>query len=157
MANITNRRHSGDINISSNYTLQVDRPIDDRCVVRTQANLFDVNTWDIENDNGDIIRTCYAGMVVAVVGDSQDKNGVYLLINKNQFAKQSWDKEAANYNEKGWMKINGVTYSEGAQPVFMDKDTDNEDEYPGSFGGSGTEEDPYYVKTINGGEFEPAE
>lgn len=118
----------------------INKPSDDRFVVETQNDLFNSTTW-----TG---RKLYDGLFTSVVFDeNRDNYGIYMLPDASKYSKQSWDKNADNYDPDGWMKINSVAQTN----VHMDTSTENEESYPGSFGGNGTEENPYYVSTINGG------
>lgn len=140
-------------------------PLDDRIVVQVQSDLFNPNIWTNSvsdfpvDENGDPVfasnakRMVYTGMVVSVVNDGEN-NGLYLLKRKSYYKKQSWDTTASNYNALGWMKIPGGSSSTPTpSQIYMDQSVTNEEQFPGSFGGTGTQNDPYWVSTINGGNF----
>lgn len=139
-----------DVEQSAMMRMTSSLPLDDRFVIDSQSDLLEESTW---LHNG--VRCTYSGMIVGVVNDSNpDNNGAYMLVKSNKYNKQSWDTTASNYNALGWMKISG-----GSSPIptpneiYMDQSITNEEQFPGSFGGSGTQNDPYWVSTINGGNF----
>ena len=115
-------------------------PLDDRAAVQYQEDLFKEATWE---------GLQYSGMLVAVVGETGEnrhKNGLYFLTRAGHFTEQCWDRKKNNYNSEGlgWWKV---------AFAVMDTSTENEQELPGSFGGNGTPESPFYVASVNGGEF----
>lgn len=112
-------------------------PMDDREVVSKQNDLFLASTW--QN------RGLYSGLLVRVIRDGSN-NGLYLLTHKNYYNKQLWDSSKSNFGNSGhgWMRI-GV--------IVLDTNPADTQDPPGSFGGSGTNDDPYYVSTIEGGTF----
>lgn len=67
-----------DFEINKNYILSTNRPFDARTVVKTKADLEDVNTWKSKAGkfNG------YKGMIVSVYEDiTEENNGLYILKN----------------------------------------------------------------------------
>lgn len=151
---IPNRRHGADGTISVNFTAKHDRPLDDRMVVRTVENLMDPDTWIItivESSATDPTQTItwsgsthYAGMVCSVVADG-DNNGLYMLVKKNKYNKQSWDPtDATTYDPDGWMRI-------GGGQTLLDESRQNEAVSPGSF--TKNPDGEYYSDFINGGTF----
>lgn len=57
--------------VNGNFSVAVDKPLDNRSVVETYDDLFNINTWDDFH---------YIGMTVSVVKDTNIlKNGLYLF------------------------------------------------------------------------------
>ena len=64
------------------------------------------------------------------------------------------DIAAFDYDIEGWKQISGSSSPSPIQSdIYLDQSINNEESFPGSFGGEGTQNNPYYVATINGGEF----
>lgn len=106
-------------------------PMDDRLVINEQSGLF--TTWG---------NLQYDGMRVSVVSDEiLANNGLYLLMNKDKYDKQSWDSSAANYDVAGWRRIDNV--SSNVASIELDDE---------QFNGDGTSAEPYYICAIDGGE-----
>lgn len=123
-------------------------PLDNRVVVKYRSDLLNENTWIY---NG--AKRTYSGMIVGVVSDGSN-NGAYMLVKSAKFDKQSWDSSLSNYDQEGWMKISGgSSITPAPAQIYMDQSMENEDTYPGSFGGSGTQNDPYWIESVNGGNF----
>ncbi len=98
------KRFIGDNLQSSTFTVNSAKPLDDRSVVRTRADLMDNATW-VLTENGE--PKVYTGMIVSVTNDdTADNNGLYMLRNAAQYTKQSWDSTNANtYDVNGWFKL----------------------------------------------------
>jgi hypothetical protein len=151
---------SGKVYISSaspipSQNISQQKPIDDRFTIDLRSDLFDANTWKIGSSN--TIYT-YHGMIVSVVGETDDsKNGIYMLKRRAKYNKQAWDStDSLTYDADGWRQIYDNTMDIGGgggtvQQVYLDILNTNEEERPGQFGGTGTQNDPYYIKLINGG------
>lgn len=126
--------------ISGRYVTE-QAPLDDRTVVQYQEDLFQARTWEG--------RGLYSGMLVAVIRDEDpSKNGLYWLSKASEYGMQMWNKNLPNYGGNGsghgWYKL---------AFIVMDTSTNNEQQLPGSFGGDGSLDNPYYVSSINGGTF----
>jgi len=102
------------------------KPSDDRLSVTQVSDLYD-------------LQYCYHGMIVSVVGGANDENnpanGVYQLIRANYKTTQSWDSSANNYDVRGWRRIDNSSVHMNAE----------------QFNGNGTQQNPYAVTTIDGG------
>ncbi len=143
---------------SLSQQVRYNKPIDDRFVVITQEDLFDTDTWKSGSSEEPYVHD---GMRVSVVGgvnlqtnlpmETEANIGLYMLVDREYYDKQSWDSTAANYHARGWKRIDGSSQGGGGGTVYMDMRDDNENTYPGQFGGAGTQANPYYVKMINGG------
>lgn len=144
------RKYTGNIQQSATFIIDTPKPLDDRLVVSTINDLYDFNVWAVDPDDEDSDVVLYNGILVAVVEDTIDNNGLYMLLRKNKYQKQSWDDKASNYDQYGWFKINGSTIISGS-PIKLDTSTENEEHSPGSFALNNDGE--YYISTLNGGTF----
>lgn len=78
-------RARGTFNFSASLEVKKQGALDSRLVVQTYAELVLASTW-ADDDNKIWL---YDGMIVSVVADTSDKNGVYMLTNKDEYATAS--------------------------------------------------------------------
>lgn len=79
----------GFFNLSGNYEPLIAAPLDARTVVEFKSDLTNSTTWTV---SGGI--WVYPGLMVAVVADSDDNNGIYYLANASAYT-----------SEASWLKI----------------------------------------------------
>ena len=77
----------GDNIIATNYEVKRNAPFDARMLRGTKADLTNPDSWESP-------VTMYAGMIVAVVNDSESNNGVYILKRLPFTASTNWEKLA---------------------------------------------------------------
>lgn len=78
-------RARGTFNFSASLEVKKQGALDSRLIVQTYAELVLASTW-ADDDNKIWL---YDGMIVSVVADTSDKNGVYMLTNKDEYATAS--------------------------------------------------------------------
>lgn len=122
--------------LTSGLAVSAQEPIDDRLVVKFTTDLLLNDTWRLE-ENGTVYT--YDGMCVSVVRDGS-KNGIYMLPNRTKYDRQAWDTSANNYAADGWRRIDG---SSTTANVNMDEN---------QFNGDGTQQNPYVIAAIDGGD-----
>lgn len=63
---------NSNFSVQGNFSIETDKPMDDRIVVESYSDLFNTETWD---------NFQYVGMVVSVIADKVlDNNGVYIFL-----------------------------------------------------------------------------
>lgn len=90
-------RERGTFNFSASLEIKKEGALDARQVVQTKAELILPETWTDEDSK----VWLYNGLITAVVADTEDNNGIYLLINKDTYN-----------SETGWRKV--ASLKEGA-------------------------------------------
>lgn len=78
-------RNRGTFNFSASLEPKKDSSLDARLVVNTYAELILPETW--QDEAGSV--WLYDGMIVSIVADTEDKNGVYMLKDKTQYTSAS--------------------------------------------------------------------
>lgn len=78
-------RNRGTFNFSASLEPKKDSALDARLVVNTYAELILPETW--QDEAGSV--WLYDGMIVSIVADTEDKNGVYMLKDKTQYTSAS--------------------------------------------------------------------
>ena len=81
-------RINGLLNIAGNFDVLMASPLDSRDIVGQKADLTDTNIW--EANDGTIYA--YKGMKVAVIDDTAENNGLYMLKADDYTLLSSWDK-----------------------------------------------------------------
>lgn len=115
------------VNQTTSFKPTVPSPLDIRLVVDTVDDLINPNLWEFEG----VPR--YEGQIVAVVYDeNSSNNGVYYL--------RSYDYKDI-IGGQGWLKLSD-------EPSEITCYVDNI-----SINGSGTQEDPFFVVLVDGGNF----
>lgn len=90
-------RERGTFNFSASLEVKKQGALDSRLVVNTYAELTQASTW-ADTDNKVWL---YDGMIVSVTKDSEDKNGVYILTNKDSYNQaSSWSRIDAKAAQK---------------------------------------------------------
>lgn len=80
---------NGIFNLSANYEPLISAPLDARTVVEFVSDLTNSTTWSVD---GSIYL--YKGLMVAVVADTDENNGIYFLIDEEHYD-----------NISNWLKI----------------------------------------------------
>ena len=115
------------VNQTTSLKPTVPSPLDIRLVVDTIDDLINPNLWEFEG----VPR--YEGQIVAVIYDSNsNNNGVYYL--------RTYDYKDT-IGGQGWLKLSD-------EPAEINCYVDNI-----SLSGTGTQDDPFYVALIDGGNF----
>lgn len=104
-------RYKGTFVAAANYEPLIGGPFDARELVETQNDLINPATW--RQANGDIWT--YVGMKVSVSSDDdKEKNGLYILINKDFSSLSNWQKLASQLElEKLEEKIDKIETNGG--------------------------------------------
>lgn len=90
-------RERGTFNFSASLEVKKQGALDSRLVVNTYAELTQASTWA----DTDSKVWLYDGMIVSVTKDSEDKNGVYILTNKDLYNQaSSWSRIDAKAAQK---------------------------------------------------------
>lgn len=85
-------RIKGLFSVSSNYEPTIAAPLDAREVVQYKSDLFARKTW-LKNN----AMFLYNGLRVSVTEDTEQNNGVYVLLNKERYMEESaWQKLATS-------------------------------------------------------------
>lgn len=77
-------RIKGMFSVSANYEPTIVAPLDAREVVQYKSDLFARKTW-LKNDSLFI----YNGLKVSVTQDTEENNGVYVLLNKDLYMEKA--------------------------------------------------------------------
>lgn len=92
------------VSLSNNYKYIGKGPVDVKALVRTYADLLNLETWQITNDSGTTTNIAYNGMVVSVGLDTSNPelNGIYQLYDATVTSALSVPNVAL---EENWHKI----------------------------------------------------
>lgn len=128
-------------------------PTDERVVIDTRSNLINPETWGPYDAINEIyVNYTYSGIIVSVVNDTPENNGVYMLVNRFKYTKfADIDTSDPDYDIDGWRKIAGG----GTPPpvsVSIDKFTikDGTEEWSPD----DTQQSGLHVVRVDGGNFE---
>ena len=126
----------GFFNLSGNYEPLIAAPLDARTVVEFKSDLTNSTTWTA---SGGV--WVYPGLMVAVVADASDNNGIYYLVDASAYASEdSWLKIADQRTiDTLNAKIDQITGGSGAVQV----------ENKASLPNVGSEGVVYFVKSEN--------
>lgn len=104
----------GDVKFTSSLIFEAKKPLDARQIVDTKADLT----------SAEFSTYLYKGLPVAVVKDTQENNGIYLLIGDNSTQEASWAKLATSQSviDSGLVLVAGA----GINLSNIDPDTHNQ-------------------------------
>jgi len=108
-------RPVGTFNFSANFEPRLKAPLDARQVVNTFADLIDPSTW--KDTDGNV--WLYNGAIVGVANDDASLNGIYLLIDADNYTLSgSWSKTSGG---GGSGDIIGENVGNGDASVYSEK------------------------------------
>lgn len=115
-------RTKGNVPYSGSLEVTIKAPLDARRVVQLKSDLYKDETWRYLGtpDKPDNSLYLYKGLDVIVCGDTDENNGIYVLMNVDGFAQESsWEKKTGStsititdFTDRGVYSA-GATYMKG--------------------------------------------